>query len=143
MRLARFAPSEPALAAVGGAVHDIDCHDERFDRPETQGIARRLRGLKESCAKEAECLERGAAPFEDRCVSFRGRGAWGSVPAHRPPAGGGRTARYASTPEGRTTTVCRRPSSTRGTAAPGTGRPSTSITTCPPRMRPACSTVMA
>lgn len=41
----RFCPEDPGLRAVGEVVHDIDCKDDKFSRPETAGVAMVLRGI--------------------------------------------------------------------------------------------------
>lgn len=67
----RFALSDRALRAVGEIVHDIDCKDEQFGRPETRGIMRLLRGIADSTTSDTERLERGAALFDDLYASFK------------------------------------------------------------------------
>jgi hypothetical protein len=71
--VARFGLDDPALAAVGEIVHDIDCKDEQFGRPETQGVARLLRGIAEGTEQDAERLERGGRLFDDLYAAFTGR----------------------------------------------------------------------
>jgi hypothetical protein len=68
--LARFGLRDPALEAVGEIVHDIDCKDEQFGRPETQGVARLLRGIADDTPRDAERLERGARLFDDLYAAF-------------------------------------------------------------------------
>jgi hypothetical protein len=68
--LARFGLEDPALEAVGEIVHDIDCKDERFGRPETQGVARLLRGIADDTAEDTQRLERGARLFDDLYAAF-------------------------------------------------------------------------
>ena len=63
--LARFGLRDRALAAIGAIVHDIDCKDERFGRPETAGVASLIRGIARSYEEDAARLERGSAVFED------------------------------------------------------------------------------
>ena len=69
--LARFSLGDPALEAVGEIVHDIDCKDEQFGRPETQGVARLLRGIADDTPRDTERLERGARLFDDLYAAFR------------------------------------------------------------------------
>jgi hypothetical protein len=69
--LDRFVRNDPALTAIGEIVHDIDCKDDKFDRPETQGIARLVRGVADSIPKDADRVERGSAIFDDLYASFR------------------------------------------------------------------------
>lgn len=63
--LERFALRDPALRAIGEIVHDIDCKDARFERPETAGIAALLDGIAGSVPEDEGRLERSAAVFED------------------------------------------------------------------------------
>ena len=69
--LARFNLRDPALKAIGEVVHDIDCKEELFGRAETEGVARLLRGIRESTADDAERIQRGTALFDDLYASFR------------------------------------------------------------------------
>lgn len=67
---ARFGLRDRALTAVGEIVHDIDCKDEQFGRPETQGVARLLRGIAEGTEHDEERLERGGRLFDDLYAAF-------------------------------------------------------------------------
>ena len=69
--LARFGLDDPALAAVGEIVHDIDCKDDRYGRPEAAGVAGLIRGIVETHADDGARLERGAALFDDLHASLR------------------------------------------------------------------------
>jgi hypothetical protein len=62
--LARFGLTDPALRALGEIVHDVDCKDGKFGRPEAAGIASLIGGLAIAYAEDAERLDRGAAVFE-------------------------------------------------------------------------------
>jgi hypothetical protein len=68
--LARFGLRDPALEAIAEIVHDIDCKDEQFGRPETQGVARLLRGIADDTPGDAERLERGGRLFDDLYAAF-------------------------------------------------------------------------
>ncbi len=68
--VARFGLRDAALAAVGEIVHDIDCKDEQFGRPETQGVARLLRGIADGTDQDDERLERGGRLFDDLYAAF-------------------------------------------------------------------------
>ena len=68
--VARFGLRDRALGAVGEIVHDIDCKDEQFGRPETQGVARLLRGIADDTEEDAERLERGGRLFDDLYAAF-------------------------------------------------------------------------
>jgi hypothetical protein len=67
---ARFGPRNGALAAIGEIVHDIDCKDDRFARPETPGIASVIRGIVKTYDDDEQRLARGAAVFEDLYASL-------------------------------------------------------------------------
>ena len=62
--LARFGLTDPALRALGEIIHDVDCKDDKFGRPEAPGIASLIDGLALAYPEDAERLERGAAVFE-------------------------------------------------------------------------------
>lgn len=70
--VARFGLTDPALEAIGEIVHDIDCKDERVGRPETQGVARLVRGIADSAEQDSERIERGARLFDDLYAAFSG-----------------------------------------------------------------------
>lgn len=65
--------ADRALTAIGEIVHDIDCKDRLFDRPETAGIDGLIRGIVASTDDDAERVDRGAALFDDLYRSMRGR----------------------------------------------------------------------
>jgi hypothetical protein len=71
----RFGIGERAITAIGEIVHDIDCKDERFGRPETAGIASLIRGIVDAHDDDAVRIERGIALFDDLHASFRKRRA--------------------------------------------------------------------
>ena len=58
--LDRFAIAEPALAALGQMVHDIDLHDDAFGRPETAGLASMINGIVSRITSDDERLIEGA-----------------------------------------------------------------------------------
>ncbi|MFL5515653.1 MAG: chromate resistance protein ChrB domain-containing protein [Gemmatimonadales bacterium] len=68
--VARFGLRDAALTAIGEIVHDIDCKDEQFGRPETQGVARLLRGIADTTSDDTERLERGSRLFDDLYGAF-------------------------------------------------------------------------
>lgn len=41
----RFEVADPAVAAIGEVVHDIDVRDDKFGRPETAGVERLVNGI--------------------------------------------------------------------------------------------------
>jgi len=69
--LARFGLSDRALTAIGEIVHDIDCKDERFGRPEASGIATLLHGVVTTHADDAARVERAAALWDDLYAHFK------------------------------------------------------------------------
>jgi len=71
--LKRFHMRDPALAALGEIVHDIDCKDELFRRPETSGIQSLIRGIVRSATDDLVRIERGAAMLDDLYQSFSRR----------------------------------------------------------------------
>ncbi|HEV8214401.1 MAG TPA: chromate resistance protein ChrB domain-containing protein [Gemmatimonadaceae bacterium] len=66
----RFHLREPALVALGEIVHDIDCKDEAFKRPETSGIQSLVRGIVRTTTDDLARIERGAAMLDDLYQSF-------------------------------------------------------------------------
>jgi hypothetical protein len=56
--------ADAALVAIGQIIHDIDLKDDRFQRPETVGIARMIEGLCLQTRADAHRLERGFGIFE-------------------------------------------------------------------------------
>lgn len=69
--LVAFRLSEPALVALGEIVHDIDCKDEKFGRPEGSGVATAISGLVARTTEDAVRLERGGALFDDLYEHFQ------------------------------------------------------------------------
>ena len=69
----RFGLRDRALAAIGEIVHDIDCKDDRFHRPETAGLAGLIRGIVQAHETDNKRIERGAAVLDDLYAYFRKR----------------------------------------------------------------------
>ena len=69
----RFALRDRALAAIGEIVHDIDCKDDRYHRPETAGVAGLIRGIVQAHDADNKRIERGAAALDDLYEYFRKR----------------------------------------------------------------------
>ena len=63
--LKRFALDDRALSAIGEIVHDIDCKDEKYGRPETAGVFGLLRGIAARSEDDEARLERGFPVFDD------------------------------------------------------------------------------
>ena len=62
---------DPALAAIGEIVHDIDLKDAKFGRAEAIGIAHLIEGIAAANKDDQRRLERGAAVFDDFYEYFR------------------------------------------------------------------------
>jgi len=69
----RFGLRDKALAAIGEIVHDIDCKDDRYHRPETAGVASLIRGIAQAHDTDRARIERGAAVLDDLYENFRKR----------------------------------------------------------------------
>ena len=62
--LARFALDDPALHVLAEIVHDIDCKDAKFDRPEAAGLESILAGLARAQPDDARRVEQGSAMMD-------------------------------------------------------------------------------
>jgi hypothetical protein len=71
--LAKAGLADPALAAIGEIVHDIDLKEAKFGREETSGIAHLLAGLTSTQPDDAARIDRGGTIFEDLYEYFRRR----------------------------------------------------------------------
>ena len=69
----KFAVNDRAVTAIGEIVHDIDCKDEGFGRPETAGIASLIRGIADAHQDDSDRIERGSALLDDLHASFQKR----------------------------------------------------------------------
>jgi hypothetical protein len=67
----QFGLRDAALRAIGEAVHDIDCKDDRFDRPETAGISSLISGIVQAHKDDRTRIERGSAVLDDLYAFFR------------------------------------------------------------------------
>jgi hypothetical protein len=67
----RFGLKERALRTIAEIVHDIDCKDDKYERPEAAGVASVLRGISRAYADDMVRVERGAALFDDLYARFR------------------------------------------------------------------------
>jgi len=61
----RFGLRDRALRAIGEVVHDIDCKDDRFNRPETAGTAAMIRGIVQAYEDDTKRIDRGSALLDD------------------------------------------------------------------------------
>ncbi len=66
----QFGLHDVALRAIGEAVHDIDCKDDRFNRPETAGISGLINGIVQTHQDDHARIERGAAVLDDLYAFF-------------------------------------------------------------------------
>jgi hypothetical protein len=71
--LTHFGLDHPALRAVAEVVHDIDCKEERYGRPETAGIAAIVEGIRRSGVDDATRILQGAVLFEGLFRGYVGR----------------------------------------------------------------------
>jgi hypothetical protein len=69
--LGRADLDDPALAAIGEIVHDIDLKDAKFGREEATGIAHLMEGIAAANKDDQRRLERGAAVLDDFHEYFR------------------------------------------------------------------------
>lgn len=69
----RFGLRDRALVAIGEVVHDIDCKDDRFNRPETAGFSALIGGIVEAHEADKTRIERGEAVLDDLYAYFRKR----------------------------------------------------------------------
>lgn len=60
----RFALADPALAAIGEVVHDIDLKDGKFGRDETVGVAQVIAGIAMAEKDDEARLAKGAVVFD-------------------------------------------------------------------------------
>jgi hypothetical protein len=60
-----FNLKDSALTAIGEIVHDIDCTDDKFARPETAGLRLVLDSIARAHADDESRLARGAAMLDD------------------------------------------------------------------------------
>ena len=67
----RFGLRDRALQAMGEVVHDIDCKDDRFNHPETAGVAGLIRGIVQAHETDRARIERGTAALDDLYEFFR------------------------------------------------------------------------
>jgi len=63
--LAESGLRDPALRAIAEIVHDLDLKDEKFARPETEGVRQLLSGITLGSDDDKVRLERGGALFDD------------------------------------------------------------------------------
>jgi len=62
--VARFGLGDRALRVIAEIVHDIDCKEAKFGRPEASGIERLIAGIAKQHAADTARLAHGATLFE-------------------------------------------------------------------------------
>ncbi len=62
--VARFGLGDRALRVIAEIVHDIDCKEAKFGRPETPGIEQLIAGIAREYAEDRARLERGTVVFD-------------------------------------------------------------------------------
>jgi hypothetical protein len=67
----RFGLTDRGLRAIGEIIHDIDCKDDQFNRPETAGTAALIRGIVQAYDDDHKRIERGSAMLDDLYEFFR------------------------------------------------------------------------
>ncbi len=71
--LARCEVRNRGLAAIGEVVHDIDCKDDRYGRPEAGGVATLIDGVVRTHRTDGARLKRGAALLDELYREFSAR----------------------------------------------------------------------
>jgi hypothetical protein len=66
---------DPALAAIGEIIHDIDLKDGKYGREEAAGIRSLVAGIASSSPDDEQRLARGAVLLDDLYRSFAGKGS--------------------------------------------------------------------
>ena len=70
-----FGLTDPALNVIAEVVHDIDVKDQKFARPETDGVAALIDGIVTTVPDDVERLEAGAQLFERLYAAFSRKAA--------------------------------------------------------------------
>lgn len=78
----RFSLHEPGHRAIGEMVHDLDCRDSRYQRPETAGFKRFLDGVAVETLDDSTRIER-ASPLLDLLFSAFSTSATRTHPSPR------------------------------------------------------------
>jgi hypothetical protein len=68
--LAHAGIDDPALAAIGEIIHDIDLKDDKYGRAETAGVKSLIAGIATAGAGDEQRLARGAVLFDGLYDSF-------------------------------------------------------------------------
>src|SRR5438477_3039814 len=62
--VARFGLGDRALRGIAEIVHDVDCKEAKFGRPEACGVERLLAGIAQQHAQDTARLAQGATLFD-------------------------------------------------------------------------------
>lgn len=65
--------ADPGLQAIAEAVHDIDLKDERYQRPETKGLAAMIDGIVAMRQEDEQRVEEGSRMIDAFYAAFRAR----------------------------------------------------------------------
>jgi hypothetical protein len=68
--MARAGLDDPALAAIGEIVHDIDLKEEKFGREETAGVKALINGICSGTHDDEQRIARGSAILDDLYTGF-------------------------------------------------------------------------
>jgi len=71
--LRRFDLDDPALRALGEIVHDIDCKDDKFGRPEVAGVASLIDGITAAWSDDPERIRHSREALNGLYEHFRTR----------------------------------------------------------------------
>src|SRR5690242_5234089 len=70
--VARFGLGDPAVRVIAQIVHDIDCKEAKFGRPETPGIERLIAGIAQQHQEDSARVDLGAALFDALYAALTG-----------------------------------------------------------------------
>lgn len=71
--LAEAKLDDPALAAIGEIIHDIDLKDDKYGREEVAGVRSLIAGIAASSPDDTQRLARGGVLLDDLYSSFTGK----------------------------------------------------------------------
>jgi hypothetical protein len=89
----RFGLPDRALRVIAEVVHDIDCKEAKFGRPEATGVERLIAGLARQHAEDHARLEQGAAIFDTLYAALAAATAAPETPSIKRRAGRNRKRR--------------------------------------------------
>ena len=77
----RMALADPALAAIGEIIHDLDLRDDKFSRDETPGVRGAIDGICTVARGDEQRIAAAAPMFDGLHASFAARARRGARPA--------------------------------------------------------------